>query len=304
MISIIVPIYNKSDYLKRCINSIKGQSYNNFECILVDDGSTDGSAEIAKELILNDHRFIYVFQENKGVSSARNLGIVTSSYEWICFIDADDYIDKDFLQNFINFISNTTVDVIYSVSSKINKVLLINDVLSNMDYYYDYKIFNPPWGKMYKRKLISTLFNEKFFLGEDLLFNLNFLNNNPSSTIGFMHSTQYNYSFIVDSLSNNITLENIIQCINLLYELTLFKNIQTKQILRVQSNSLLNKIIQLYSLYPNYADLLSQISQQKINAVSSKCSFRSKIMLSLIYHKNFSLLSLYLNILSKLKEGK
>ena len=93
MISIIIPVYNVKLYLDNCIQSVIQQSYTDFECILVDDGSTDGSSEICDQWAEKDNRIIIVHQPNGGVSSARNKGLEQAKGEYICFIDSDDWVD-------------------------------------------------------------------------------------------------------------------------------------------------------------------------------------------------------------------
>ena len=97
MISVIVPIYNKQNSIKRCIESVCNQSYTDWELLLIDDGSTDGCAKIIQPY-LSDNRVHYHYKENGGVSSARNLGIQKAIGEWIIFLDADDYFLPDALQ--------------------------------------------------------------------------------------------------------------------------------------------------------------------------------------------------------------
>lgn len=101
LISVIVPIYNKQAQISRCIESVKIQSYKNWELILIDDGSTDNSAFIIKSY-LSDSRIFYFYKENGGVSSARNMGMKMASGEWIIFLDSDDY----FLQNALSILLN------------------------------------------------------------------------------------------------------------------------------------------------------------------------------------------------------
>ena len=98
LISIIVPIYNVENYLRQCLDSIMGQTYKNFECLLINDGSPDHSADICREYVSKDSRFRYFEKENGGVSSARNLGIEYSKGEYITFIDSDDWVDSDYLE--------------------------------------------------------------------------------------------------------------------------------------------------------------------------------------------------------------
>lgn len=98
LVSVIVPVYNVRDYLAECFDSIRCQSYNNIEIILVDDGSTDGSAELCDELASKDPRAIVVHKPNGGLSDARNVGLRVSRGEWISFVDSDDYISPIFIE--------------------------------------------------------------------------------------------------------------------------------------------------------------------------------------------------------------
>lgn len=95
LISIIVPVYNIEDYLERCVNSICGQTYDNLEILLVDDGSTDKSGTMCDELAKKDTRIRVFHKENGGSSSARNLGVSQAKGEYLGFVDSDDYISTD-----------------------------------------------------------------------------------------------------------------------------------------------------------------------------------------------------------------
>ncbi|WP_199714998.1 glycosyltransferase family 2 protein [Acutalibacter sp. 1XD8-33] len=97
MISVIIPVYNMEQYLGRCVDSVLGSAFRDFEVILVDDGSTDGCGEICKSYAQKDGRVKYIHQENQGVSAARNRGLEEAVGEWVVFADADDYISPDFL---------------------------------------------------------------------------------------------------------------------------------------------------------------------------------------------------------------
>lgn len=100
LISIIVPVYNAVDYLHQCLQGIQRQTFRNFEVILVDDGSTDGSAEICDAFCREDKRFRVIHKKNEGVSASRNRGLDEAVGEWVCFIDRDDSILEDYLDNF------------------------------------------------------------------------------------------------------------------------------------------------------------------------------------------------------------
>ena len=94
LISVIVPCYNQAQYLEECLQSVLDQTYQNWECIIVNDGSPDHTEEVAKKWLEKDNRFRYVSKENGGLSSARNAGIREAKGEWIQFLDSDDMIHK------------------------------------------------------------------------------------------------------------------------------------------------------------------------------------------------------------------
>lgn len=98
LISVIVPVYNVENYLERCVASILKQTYTDLEIILIDDGSTDKSGAICDELQKKDSRIIVLHKENGGQSSARNLGLKICKGTWICFIDSDDFIRVDYVE--------------------------------------------------------------------------------------------------------------------------------------------------------------------------------------------------------------
>ena len=101
LISIIVPVYNAEKYLRQCLDSVVAQSYTNWECLLVDDGSKDLSCSICDEYELKDQRFKAIHKQNQGVSHSRNYGIEHATGDWITFLDSDDYISESYLSDFI-----------------------------------------------------------------------------------------------------------------------------------------------------------------------------------------------------------
>lgn len=98
MLTIVVPIFNVEEYLQRCLKSIQSQTYTDFEVIMVDDGSTDGSSEIARNYSTKDKRFRYVYQQNNGQGSARNRGIRMANGDFLCFVDSDDFVHNQYLE--------------------------------------------------------------------------------------------------------------------------------------------------------------------------------------------------------------
>lgn len=118
-ISIIVPCYNQAEYLNECLQSVLKQTYQNWECIIVNDGSSDHTEQLAETWLLRDDRFKYIGTINSGVSNARNIGIKESNGEIILPLDADDKIGKAYLEKAIKaFSNNSLLKVVYCYAEK------------------------------------------------------------------------------------------------------------------------------------------------------------------------------------------
>ena len=111
LISIIVPIFNVEQYLEPCLNSIKNQTYQNLEIILINDGSTDNSLNIAQKFLDTDSRFKLFSQKNAGLSSARNHGIKKATGKYITFVDSDDTIEKNMLEMMLRGLQESEADI-------------------------------------------------------------------------------------------------------------------------------------------------------------------------------------------------
>lgn len=213
MISVIVPVYNVESYLERCIESILNQTYRNLEIILINDGSTDGSKEICDKYRRKDSRVIVVNQDNKGVSSARNLGLELAKGDYIAFVDSDDYLEKDMYELLINCSNESNADIIVcgflQMNSKgekkesfiKNSSGLINSFECMKRYFNDSEIkeiMYAPWNKLFKKEVLrSVRFDENLSMGEDILFIFRCLEN--SQYIFINNQCKYNYIYRVDS---------------------------------------------------------------------------------------------------------
>lgn len=113
LISVIIPVYNVEEYLRECIDSILNQTYQNFEIILVDDGSTDSSGTICDEYVDKDDRVSVVHQKNAGPSKTRNTGLENATGKYIYFLDSDDYIEKNTLELLINTAESNDADLVF-----------------------------------------------------------------------------------------------------------------------------------------------------------------------------------------------
>lgn len=111
-ISVIVPVYNVEKYIRRCLDSIREQSFSDFECILIDDGTRDSSGKICDEYAEKDSRFTVIHKKNGGVSSARNAGLDKARGEYISFIDPDDWIEKETLKTSYECAKEKKVDLV------------------------------------------------------------------------------------------------------------------------------------------------------------------------------------------------
>ena len=111
VISVIIPVYNRVDVLERCVNSVLAQSYTDFEIILVDDGSTDGSEQLCFKLSSRDKRIRTAHIRHAGASAARNAGLVLSKGTYICFLDSDDYISQEMLERLYSHIQTLNADI-------------------------------------------------------------------------------------------------------------------------------------------------------------------------------------------------
>lgn len=205
LISIIVPVYNSQDYIKKCLNSIINQSYDNIEIIIVDDGSNDKSLEIIKELALKDKRIIVLNQKNSGVSSARNKGMEIAKGQWISFVDSDDWIEKDYCQVMLDCANKYNADYVCCGYKRVynNHIELINSdgkILEYKNSKYLLKLLNVQncYGfchmKLINKKIIKDIkFNENIKVGEDALFNVELCNN--CSKMIVVNKPLYNYYF-------------------------------------------------------------------------------------------------------------
>lgn len=211
LISVIIPAYNCENYIEKCISSVLSQTYQNFEILIINDGSKDGTLEKIN-LFRNDERLKIFDIENGGVSNARNLGINNSSGDYICFIDSDDWIEKEYLSYFIR--TNLSSDILYIQN-------LYRDYASRLDLLFhiekpiilDLKTeieeailkFNLirhgfPFCKFYNSKIIkenNIRFDTRLALAEDLIFLLNYIK--YVKKITYLPIAYYHYIYLKNS---------------------------------------------------------------------------------------------------------
>lgn len=222
LISIVIPVYNAEKYLEQCLNSVKNQTYKNFEVILVNDGSIDNSESICKEFVESDTRFRYYLKANGGASSARNFGLDNVTGEYITFIDADDWVDENHLEVLINNIKENNSDMAVSSIKKFDNVSRFKfRVYSNKEKYLlnynklnreEFLVILPKLihasnsykiavSKLFKKELLSDVrFDESIVYGEDLEFFFKIYNN--ISSISYVDEVSYIYRLYDESTSS------------------------------------------------------------------------------------------------------
>lgn len=177
LFSIIVPVYNTKTYLERCVKSILNQNYDGFELILVDDGSSDGSADICDEYAKSDKRVRVIHKKNGGVSSARNCGLKMATGDYVWFVDSDDYIQQDALLILHEVVMRDKKDLYVFNTHKENETFEGDLDTFFQRYYFTYVLKYAPWNKLYKRSVLNQYqlqYDEEETIGEDLLFNINY----------------------------------------------------------------------------------------------------------------------------------
>lgn len=172
LITVIIPVYNVEKYLRRCLDSVIAQTYQNLEIICVDDGSIDDSGKICDQYAVRDARIKVIHQENQGLSAARNRGLDCATGEYIAFVDSDDYIQSDMLERLYSELSKSEASYVICGYNVVNSAGIIlgthsvgkNRVCSGADglrqhYYHSngQENFVTVWGKLYNKELFADV---------------------------------------------------------------------------------------------------------------------------------------------------
>lgn len=222
MISIIVPIYKVEKYIRQCVESIMAQTHKDIEIILVDDGSPDNCASICDEYALSDSRIKVVHKENSGLISARKAGLEASKGEYVCFVDGDDYIEKDMYEHIANAIEKTNADCIitqfifeypdnpaksnykldkeYYTREEIEKEIFPTMLFDNQ--YYRFGIFPCCWTKVFRREILLKYLpntDNRIRMGEDIAFTYPCIMDCRS--IAFVDKALYHYRINSESMT-------------------------------------------------------------------------------------------------------
>lgn len=201
-VSIIVPVYNVEKYVKRCLESLINQTYQNIEIIIVNDGSTDNSKIICEEYVKKDSRIKLVNKENQGLGLARNTGLENITGDYVLFVDSDDYIERDLVETTYNLIRDNNCDFVrfhnyredLNTGEKKVRASCLNEGLYNREEINENILFPiigvlpnetrdnfvgmSVWRNLYKVSIIQNnnlkFVSEREFISEDVIFNINY----------------------------------------------------------------------------------------------------------------------------------
>lgn len=265
-VSVIVPVYNAEKYIATCVESILSQTLQELEVIFINDGSTDQSRQIIENYKKVNPQIKLINQENQGVSMARNAGLQAATGEYVGFVDADDYIEKDMYSTLHNAAVQSNCDVVISnFESEIEghkvitrypfplNTILIRDYIEReiLTYFLKSDQLNTACNKLYKRKVINdnkVKFPEKVALGEDGLFNMRFFKH-ALCTI-YLDYTGYYYREVAGSATRNIVEKDYFKRALEMYTLDISDfGISPKRVKQLRSIRLINSVMAYAYVY-------------------------------------------------------
>lgn len=298
--SIIIPVYNTKKYLERCIHSVLTQNFKDYEIILIDDGSIDGSEIICDNFAEKYHYIRAYHKKNGGLSSARNMGIKHAEGDYLVFLDSDDIIEKDSLERINEYLRSNNCDVIQVNSKQImfSDDEILRDSPNNIyekkvtsgEKYLEYMLAS----KLYEAPACFYIYKRKFLLESDLLFTENLIHEDEefvprmlykAQTVSYFNHLHYIYinreESICNGSSNEIRGLNYMKVSNLL--LKYFRNIENSKLKKL----IFDKIVSIY-LYGCFVSKILdipeefQISSFKLFLFSHKLEIRVQALIFMV----------------------
>jgi len=269
-VSVIVPIYNVEKYLARCLDSIMAQTFTDFECILVDDGSPDNCPKICDEYIKKDKRFKVIHKENGGLSSARNAGIDVATGDYISFIDSDDWIACDFIEALLFAITKYNADIAstgvkrvlpgenppYKIAAEYKTQLFTSR--QALDDFYGSRQFatSSSCVKLYKKSCFSQIRFPEGMLSEDVWVNRRILYS--ANTLVYVEGKRYFYLLRSNSITGLTRPKSIYDIIAIEEDAALFwRNLNEKKWETAAVNQIIFFCLLAYAqYYPQEKELL------------------------------------------------
>lgn len=321
LISIIVPVYNSKAHLECCVTSILNQSYKQFELLLIDDGSSDGSSGLCDELSQKSEKIRVIHKENGGVSSARNAGLDMASGDYIVFVDSDDVISNNYVETFIesshkgDLILGMIEDVYFDDTGSIIKRHTRNvdapdcGILAD-EYYKLLELLRVPVVKLYKRDIIEVYhirFDENLSVAEDQVFNFAYYKHiktyslEPRSVYKYYH--QYNSSSL-SSTKTKKTFESELYKLRVEYDFIKDYSPKNADLVYVYH------MISMLNIYSNLKDdrgiwsFYKRVKRiAKLNPIQADKALnkKKKLIVNLLNLKLYSIVTLYYYLKRKLQ---
>lgn len=299
-ISIIIPVYNVSSFIEKCIKSVVDQSFRDFECIIVNDGTKDNSIELVEGIIKGDKHFKVFHQKNQGQGMARNLGLKHAQGKYICFIDADDFVEPNYLEVMYREIERQKADIVCCgfniiTKDKVSPHLISLEASSNIESIL-HLLNGNDWGSLFNRMFKSNLVKDLNFnkgIGQDKPFIFELFVKNPISKVIYIPQCLYNYIIRNQSATNSMSMGKIDN---------LFENMIVNPLNLVrQSNYYRNCKRELdYYLVMSYLYVISNIAKNSNQFLFEAKYFKNKfsevydlklwVSIKLVVHSQLSLL--------------
>lgn len=302
--SVVVPVYNVEKYLKRCIHSILEQNYENYEIILVDDGSTDNSGKICDELAQQNEKIKVIHKTNEGLGLTRNVGLDLSSGDFVFFVDSDDYIGNDMFNIINDILLNNKFDVCVFGINKVTKdgaVLPISEKFPSDTFdkanlvsmclgeplKNDSFEVGPAWKAVYNKRFLDRhkirFLSEREVLSEDYLFSAAVCS--EASRIHFCNVPFYFYCDNETSLTNSYRKDRPLRAIRLYHmmmDLIIRKKLGQNAVNRVTNNLLINILVSFKHISLNGG----MNSKEKYKEIENICM--NKELLNILKSNSFA----------------
>lgn len=210
LISIIVPLYNCGQYIKKCINSILEQTYKNLQIVVINDGSSDDSDKIMQQFVEKNPQIQYIMQENQGVAKARNTALEIAKGKYILFVDADDYLDRSYIDNLVDCAEKLNAELVVSgytmeYENRHKKVSVIPKEYRRMENEIWVYRLSATWGRLYSKDFLDkyhlVFIQEEGARAEDVPIAL--FANAMARNIGIIPTAEYHYVQHDGSAMNN-----------------------------------------------------------------------------------------------------
>lgn len=277
LVSIVVPVYNSELYLRQCLSSITNQTYENLEIICIDDGSTDNSLSIIKECQKSDLRISIITQQNCGVSAARNHGLKQAKGEFLWFVDSDDFLDLDAVENVLYLFNNEKIDFISFgyriIDEQSNRIIGKNLIYDNKRLFTS----KSDWIIYLNLTVWSKVFRTSFLKKHDLFFPENILNEDIShhwlsipytNTLLIANKILYNYRIRENSITSKYRQKQRGLAFNLLKNLIIIHDAWEKNGFLTPNYNLFQYLIETYIkiAYLNINDLDKKLFVDQANS--------------------------------------